>query len=124
MYNNYQQYNGYSNQGYNNNQYQQVQQQNYIPMYFVTSEDDVRRYIVMPNQIAYFKDMNSNIIYEKKADNFSNYSVKKYEMKDLSAPTPQYATLDDLYALRQEILGGTYNEQSNNVIPTNVKSGE
>ena len=113
MYNNYQ-YNGYNNQGYNNqgynNQYQQTQQQNYIPMYFVTSEEDVRRYIVMPNQIAYFKDMNSNIVYEKKADNFSNYTTKRYEMKDLSAPQPQYATIEDLQALRQEILGGDTHE--------------
>lgn len=106
---NYQQQQPYY-QGYNNNQYPQQQQVNYMPMYFVTSEEDVRKYIVMPNQIAYFKDMNSNIVYEKKADNFSNYTTKKYEMKDLSAPGPQYATLEDLQNLRNELLGGMKHE--------------
>ena len=83
MYNNYygQQY------PYYNQQPQQPQQQpqanmNYMPLYFVSSEEDVKKYIVMPNQMAYFKDINSNTLYEKKADNFSNYTTKKYELKD------------------------------------------
>lgn len=103
----------YNNQGYSNQYPQQNQQQmnyNFIPMYFVSSEEDVKKYIVMPNQIAYFKDMNSNIVYEKKADNFSNYTTKKYEMKDLSAPSPRYATIEDLQALREEIKGVGVNE--------------
>ena len=130
MYNNYynqQQYpyinNGYNNQQPNNynqmNQQQSQQQQmqvnmNYIPLYFVSSEDDVKKYIVMPNQMAYFKDINSNTLYEKKADNFSNYTTKKYELKDLSAPSPKYATIEDIQALRLEfnkVLGVNNNEQ-------------
>lgn len=111
MYNNYygQQY------PYYNQQPQQPQQQpqanmNYMPLYFVSSEEDVKKYIVMPNQMAYFKDINSNTLYEKKADNFSNYTTKKYELKDMSAPGPKYATLEDLQALRAELLGGKPNE--------------
>ena len=111
MYNNYygQQY------PYYNQQPQQPQQQpqanmNYMPLYFVSSEEDVKKYIVMPNQMAYFKDINSNTLYEKKADNFSNYTTKKYELKDTSAPGPKYATLEDLQALKAELLGGKPNE--------------
>lgn len=100
MYNNYyNQYNGY-----------QQQQNNFIPLYFVSSEEDVKRYIVMPNQMAYFKDINSNTLYEKKADNFSNYTTKKYELRDMSAPAPVYATIEDLQALRTELLGGNVHE--------------
>lgn len=116
----------YNNNFYNQNQYpyynqpnQQQNQQmqpnmNYMPLYFVSSEEDVKKYIVMPNQMAYFKDINSNTLYEKKADNFSNYTTKKYELKDLSAPSPKYATIGDIQALREEfikLLGVNTNEQ-------------
>lgn len=96
---------------YNNNFYNQQQMNmNFIPMYFVSSEEDVKKYIVMPNQMAYFKDINNSILYEKRADNFSNYTTKKYELKDLSAPGPQYATIEDLQQLKNEILGGIQHE--------------
>lgn len=120
MYGNY--YNQ-PNQFYNNGYGQQPQPQpqsqpqvnmNFMPMYFVSSEEDVKKYIVMPNQMAYFKDINSNIVYEKKADNFSNYTTKKYEMKDLSLPTEEYATKGDIQSLREEfkkMLGVNKNEQ-------------
>lgn len=122
MYNNY-----YGQQPYYNQQQYYTQQQsitpqqstqqpnmNFIPLYFVSSEEDVKKYIVMPNQMAYFKDINSNTLYEKKADNFSNYSTKKYELIDTSAPLPKFATIEDLNALRVEVqqaLGGLRNEQ-------------
>lgn len=120
-YNNYNQQPYYYNQpqpNYNNGYQQQntqVQQQpqqqaqpnmNFIPMYFVSSEEDIKKYIVMPNQIAYFKDINSNMLYEKKADNFSNYTTKKYEMTDLSAPhqnNSQYALKSEIQALEAKL---------------------
>lgn len=120
--NQYQQYqqpgysqNGFAQQSYNSQMNQQPQvNTNFIPMYFVSSEEDVKKYIVMPNQIAYFKDMNSNIVYEKKADNFSNYITKKYEMNDMSLPNQKYATVDDINNLREEVkqmIGAKTNEQ-------------
>ena len=120
--NQYQQYqqpgysqNGFTQQNYNSQMNQQPQvNTNFIPMYFVSSEEDVKKYIVMPNQIAYFKDMNSNIVYEKKADNFSNYITKKYEMNDMSLPNQKYATVDDINNLREEVkqmIGAKANEQ-------------
>lgn len=84
---------------------QQIQQQ-FIQMYFVGGEDEAKRYIVMPNQIVYLKDINSNIIYEKKANNIGEYALKKYELKDLSAPTentPVYALKSDLEALSSKV---------------------
>lgn len=112
MYNNYygQQYPYYNQQPQQPQQQQPQANMNYMPLYFVSSEEDVKKYIVMPNQMAYFKDINSNTLYEKKADNFSNYTTKKYELKDTSAPGPKYATLEDLQALRAELLGGKPNE--------------
>ena len=93
---------------------QQIQQQ-FIQMFFVGSEDDVKKYIVMPNQMVYLKDINSNILYEKKANNIGEYSIKKYELKDLSTPTentPVYALKSDLEALSSKVdklLGGVGN---------------
>lgn len=84
---------------------QQIQQQ-FIQMYFVGGEEEAKRYIVMPNQIVYLKDINSNIIYEKKANNIGEYALKKYELKDLSAPaenTPVYALKSDLEALSSKV---------------------
>ena len=84
---------------------QQIQQQ-FIQMYFVGGEDEAKRYIVMPNQIVYLKDINSNIIYEKKANNIGEYALKKYELKDLSAPTentPVYALKSDLDVLSSKV---------------------
>lgn len=106
---------GYQQQPQNQQQPQQAQpNMNFIPLYFVSSEEEVKKYIVMPNQMAYFKDINSNTLYEKKADNFSQYTTKKYQLNDLSAPTPKYATIDDIQALRaefQQALGGNLNVQ-------------
>ena len=84
---------------------QQIQQQ-FIQMYFVGGEEEAKRYIVMPNQIVYLKDINSNIIYEKKANNIGEYALKKYELKDLSAPTentPVYALKSDLDVLSSKV---------------------
>lgn len=136
MYNNgYYQQNQYPYQqqgGYNQNQqYQQYQQgqqsqqqmqpnMNFIPMYFVSGPEDVKKYIVMPNQMAYFKDINSNIVYEKRADNFSNYTTKPYELRELTSQTQnesQYALKSEIEALQIRLdevyskIGGVVNEQ-------------
>ena len=114
--------NNYGQQNYGQQNYSQQSQQvqqtqpnmNFIPLYFVSSEEEVKKYIVMPNQMAYFKDINSNTLYEKKADNFSQYTTKKYQLNDLSAPSSKYATIEDIQQLREEFrqaLGGTNNEQ-------------
>lgn len=80
----------------------QPQQTNYLPLTFVSGIEGAKAFIVAPNQVIYLKDSDSNILYEKRADAQGRYSLVAYEMKPVndSKPTSDYATTNDLNALK------------------------
>ena len=66
----------------NNNVYSQQQpiQQNYLPLTFVNGIEGAKAFIVNPNQVVYLKDSDSDILFEKKADNQGKYTLSAYKL--------------------------------------------
>lgn len=85
---------------------QQVVQPNYLPLTLVDNVEEVKSYIVQPNQVVYLKIRNSNSIYEKSANNQGEYSINEYGKIDNSKPKEEkkveYATKDMLTALQDD----------------------
>lgn len=86
-------YNQYPYTNYNyqqpnmNVQYQQQvqpqQQTTYLPLTFVNGIEGAKAFIVGANQTIYLKDSDSNVLFEKKADNQGKYTILAYELKPL-----------------------------------------
>lgn len=91
---------------------QQVQQvqNNYLPLTLVETLDDVKTYLVQPNQVVYLKLRNNNTIFEKSANNQGEYTINEYRKFDNSTPKEnvEYAYAKDLTALET-----TFNERLN-----------
>ena len=95
-YNPYQQY-PYTTQQYQQqpqtNYYNQPQQQtmpqtqqpqtSYLPLTFVNGVEGAKAFIVGARQIVYLKDSDSNILFEKKADEQGKYTLTAYELKQI-----------------------------------------
>lgn len=64
-------------------QYQQQPQTNYLPLTFVSGVEGAKAFIVNPNSIIYLKDSDSNILFEKKADQQGKYSLKAFELREI-----------------------------------------
>ena len=64
-------------------QMQQPQQTNYLPLTFVNGIEGAKAFIVGANQTVYLKDSDSNILFEKKADNQGKYSINAFELKQI-----------------------------------------
>ena len=102
--------NPYNQYPYTNNvyqpQYQQPQQTTYLPLTFVNGIEGAKAFIVGANQVVYLKDSDSNILYEKRADQQGRYTLTAYEMNkiDMNNPTPvKYAQICDLNALNEKV---------------------
>ena len=102
--------NPYNQYPYTNNvyqpQYQQPQQTTYLPLTFVNGIEGAKAFIVGANQVVYLKDSDSNILYEKRADQQGRYTLTAYEMNkiDMNNPTPvKYAQICDLNALNENV---------------------
>ena len=87
-------------------QYQQPQQTNYLPLTFVNGIEGAKAFIVGANQTIYLKDSDSNILFEKKADNQGKYTLTAFELKQIEindigkeTKTTEYITRSDLNAL-------------------------
>lgn len=133
MNNNYTNYGNYGNGYYypnsqygnypNYNYQQQVQQQ--VPMQqnnvmqqqvpvqnsngtkhifaFVNGVEDARAYIVGANCTAYLKDLNSNLLFEKRADNKSNYTMEIYELNKVNENNTEFVKQADFESLRTDL---------------------
>lgn len=102
--------NPYNQYPYTNNvyqpQYQQPQQTTYLPLTFVNGIEGAKAFIVGANQTVYLKDSDSNILYEKRADQQGRYTLTAYEMNkiDMNNPTTvKYAQICDLNALNEKV---------------------
>lgn len=94
-YNPYQQYpytTGYGNQQMQNQNMQQAystptqahpMQTNYLPLTFVSGIEGAKAFIVGANQVVYLKDSDSNILFEKKADQQGKYTLSAFELKPI-----------------------------------------
>lgn len=72
--------NFYNNTGYD---YPYMQQRQ-IPLILVNGLEGTNEIIVFPNQSVYLKDSNSNMLYIKQADAQGRYSLKAYDLKEVS----------------------------------------
>ena len=102
--------NPYNQYPYTNNvyqpQYQQPQQTTYLPLTFVNGIEGAKAFIVGANQTVYLKDSDSNILYEKRADQQGRYTLTAYEMNkiDMNNTVPvKYAQICDLNALNEKV---------------------
>lgn len=99
-------YNQYTNPYLNlqNNMYQQPYQNNYMqnqvqqpvqqpqqqvafmPLTFTSGLVGAKAYIVAPNQTVYLKDSdeNSNLLFEKRADQYGKYTLKAFELSEIN----------------------------------------
>ena len=80
----------YQTQANNNTMYnQQVQtqpqptQQSYLPLTFVNGIEGAKAFIVNPNQVIYLKDSDSDVLFEKKADNQGKYTLIAYKLTQI-----------------------------------------
>lgn len=89
-------YTAYPNNSNNNMQYQQYaqpsqvqyqqptqqisQQTTYLPLTFVNGIEGAKAFIVGANQTIYLKDSDSNVLFEKKADNQGKYTLTAYRL--------------------------------------------
>lgn len=90
----------------NNYQYQQPNYQQ--PMQrtmFATINgiDDVRTFIVQPNQIVYLLDTTSNHFYIKKADMSGRYAIEDYLLVKAEQEQNDYVKKSDFLALQNQI---------------------
>lgn len=100
----YQNYNNLYNQPIANNiqPIQQVVPQ--VRFAYVNNFEDVKQYIVMPNDIAYLQDKNSNCLYIKKADQQGRYDIKAYELREINqSNNNEYVKTSDFNVLTQEV---------------------
>ena len=136
-YNNYpygsmyqQPYNSQVQPNYNQPQTQPQQQSQipFMPLTFTSGLVGAKAYIVAPNQTVFLKDSdtNSNLLFEKSADQFGRYTLKAYELKEIniddigkektSRPNIEYSTKDEFEQFKTQIL--------NLIKPNDVKVGE
>lgn len=102
------------NQGYyNNNYYQQPYQQqpmqpygiptvqfNRAELVLINGVDEARNYVVSPNKTVYLKDLNSNRLFEKRANERGMYEMKVYELKEINQDAnSQYINKNELVDL-------------------------
>ena len=136
-YNNYpygsmyqQPYNNQVQPNYNQPQTQPQQQSQipFMPLTFTSGLVGAKAYIVAPNQTVFLKDSdtNSNLLFEKSADQFGRYTLKAYELTEINvdnigkeknvSPKIDYATKDEFEQFKTQIL--------NLIKPNDVKVGE
>lgn len=92
-------------------QYQQPQQTSYYPLTYVNGIEGAKAFIVSPNQVVYLKDSDSNMLFEKRADQTGRYSLIAYEMNqiDMNSNKPtqnkmEYATKSELEQFREDFI--------------------
>lgn len=102
---------------------QQVQQTSnntqFFPLTLVNTEDDIKAYIVAPNNMIFLYADKLNKLTIKRADNMGRYSYETFMLSKESEPSKNdgnYALKSDLIKLEEQIkelkekLGGISNE--------------
>lgn len=85
--------------------YQPTQQYQNNQIIMVNSLDDVHQYIVHSNRPIYFKvNLEKPLFVEKKVDISGNVVTDIYELVKYNTPKIEYATVNDVDILKQEII--------------------
>lgn len=104
---------------YQQPQYQQSQvqqqpqqpQQQYFPFTFVNGIEGAKAFIVQPNQVYYLKDVDSNLLFEKKLDNqgkpiLTAFETKPINIQDIGKKPTQEPKIDlSDYVSKRELNG-------------------
>lgn len=97
--------NYYNNFQPNNYQYQPNYQQPLQRTMFamINGIEDVRTFIVQPNQTVYLLDTTSNHFYIKKADMSGRYAIEDYLLVKAEQENNDYVKKSDFLALQNQI---------------------
>ena len=101
--------NNYNNYPYNNQNYGYQQNQmntprpNNILFSLVNGIEEVRVFVVSPNQIAYLLDNNSSHLFIKKADIQGRYVIEDYILTKAEQENTEYVKASDFALLQQQI---------------------
>lgn len=93
----------YYNPYQNNYQYQQPQNFQRSVFVMINCADEVKTFVVQPNQIAYLLDVTSNHFYIKKADMQGRYSLEEYILVRAQQETEDYVRRSDITELQNQI---------------------
>lgn len=106
-----------------------TQQNQYIPLTFVSGIEGAKAFILAPNQTVYLRDSETETLFIKTADSQGRYTLKTYVLtpiEEATKPTKEnYATIDALNGVRndfeqrlnkisselEKLIGGQKNEQ-------------
>lgn len=96
--------NNYMSKGMSNVNQQNAYFGNTKEFDYVNGVEEAKNYILSPNQLVYLKDKQSNLIFEKKADEQGRYVLKAYELKEVNqSKDNDYVTKSDFTALEEKI---------------------
>ena len=90
-----------NNYHYQQPSYQQPMQRTMFET--INGINDVRTFIVQPNQIAYLLDTTSNHFYIKKADMSGRYAIEDYLLVKAEQEQNDYVKKSDFLALQNQI---------------------
>jgi hypothetical protein len=90
-----------NNYQYQQPSYQQPMQRNMFAL--INGIEDVRTFIVQPNQIVYLLDTTSNHFYIKKADMSGRYVIEEYLLVKAEQEQNDYVKKSDFQALQAQI---------------------
>lgn len=93
-----------------NVQAQQQVQTNYLPLTFVNGIEGAKAFIVSPNQVIYLKDSDSDILFEKKADNQGKYELNafrltKIDINNVGKDTNANPISTDRFIMKEDLKG-------------------
>lgn len=98
----YNQYPTYQNYGYpQQNGYQQPRQNNIFSL--VNGLEEAKAFIVMPNQVAYLLDTNSNHFMIKTINDRGQYKIQDYILQEAQDQETSYVSKNEFLALQQQI---------------------
>lgn len=93
----------YYNPYQNNFQYQQPQNFQRSVFVMINCPDEVKTFIVQPNQIAYLLDTTSNHFYIKKADMQGRYSLEEFVLVQAQQDSEEYVKKSDIAEIQSQI---------------------
>ena len=97
-------YGNYNNYGYYQPQQQTQQPQTiYYSLTYVNGIEGAKAFIVQPNQIVYLKDSDSDVLFEKKADQQGRLSLTAYKLTKVDLNNLTAGVVNDNYITSENL---------------------